>query len=150
LARPAKPIATQTGHNATANTKARAVAEKILKGKDDKIIPAEYLSTPQAVIFNSIVAEMKASGILGNLDVYILTQCSIVIDRLQTIENDINNNVELMYNSGLQSARAKYSADLYRCLNELSMSPAARAKVGSIKVEKAKEDPLLKALKIKQ
>ena len=150
MARPAKSISTQTGHNTAADIKARSESEKILKGKDDKIVPAEYLSKSQVFIFNSIVAEMKASGILGNLDVYILTQCAIVIDRLQTIENDVNNNVELMYNSGLQSARAKYSADLYRCLNELSMSPAARAKVGSIKVEKAKEDPLLKALKIKQ
>lgn len=47
------------------------------------------------------------------------------------------------------ASKDKYTKDLYRCCNELCLSPQARAKIGSLNLtaSKNKEDPLLNALK---
>ena len=56
------------------------------------MIPPGFLNKEQRRIFRSIVKELEPSGILGNLDVYILTQCAVAIDRLQTMEQMINED----------------------------------------------------------
>ena len=147
MARPAKSINTSTQKISTADKTARKAIEQAVRGPADKVTPPDYLSRPQAEIFTYIVDELKASGILGNLDVFILAQCSIAIDSLQRIARDIIDEPELFYSNNVQAARAKYSADLYRCCSELSLSPQSRAKIGAIRVEKAKSDPLLDLLK---
>ena len=59
-----------------------AETQKQLKGDGNKVIPPGFLNKEQRRIFRSIVKELEPSGILGNLDVYILTQCAVAIDRL--------------------------------------------------------------------
>ncbi len=89
------------------------------------------------------------TGILTNLDVYILSTCAIAVDRLRTIETIINKNVGSLCNKDLMSAKDKYTKDLYRCCNELSLSPQSRAKLGNLALnnKEEQEDPLLKALR---
>ena len=55
----------------------------------------------------------------------------------------------LLCDSSYMATKDKYTKDLYRCCNELCLSPQARAKIGSLAVQAAKqrEDPLLKALR---
>ena len=91
---------------------------------------------------------MESSGILGNLDIYILTTASIAIDRLQEIEIMINEDITNAFSNNVIGAKKKYTDDLYRCCNELSLSPQARAKLGNINIEaqKQKSDPLLQVL----
>ena len=47
------------------------------------------------------------------------------------------------------SAKDKYTKDLYRCCNELSLSPQSRAKLANINVQAKEEeqDPLLGLLR---
>ena len=138
MARPAKSVKTQSRHNTKSEEKQRQEVEEKIRGKADNLRPPTYLSNNQKKIFRKIKKELDESGILSNLDVYILTQFSIAVDRLQDIERKINDDFSLIF-----------TKDLYRCCNELCLSPQARAKIGSLNLtaSKNKEDPLLNALK---
>lgn len=149
MGRPAKSVKTQSRHNTKSEEKERLETEEKLRGKSDKLKPPTYLSKSQKKVFKWIKAELEESGILSNLDVYILTQFSIAVDRLQNIEMKINDNFDLVFDKELMSSKDKYTKDLYRCCNELCLSPQARAKIGSLNInaQKEKNDPLMQALK---
>ena len=129
--------------------KDRLEGEQRLKGNEDNISPPGYLNKKQKSIFRYIVKNLEASGILGNLDIYVLTTCCIAIDRLQEIETLINEDFSKLYDKALLSAKDKYTKDLYRCCNELSLSPQSRAKLANIDVQAKEEeqDPLLGLLR---
>lgn len=146
MARPAKAVDTMSKHLTKAEKDMRIQTENKLKGSSDKITPPVYLSASQKKLFNYIAAELQNSSILGNLDVYILATCAIAIDRLQTIETMINKDINLLYDKEIMSAKDKYTKDLYRCCNELSLSPQSRAKMANINIQAKEENPLLKAL----
>ena len=149
LGRPCKTIDSQSRHNTKQEIEERKAIEDAVKGADDKIVnPPEYLSEGQKEVYNYIINELAETGILRNLDVYILSVCAIAVDRLITIEKIINNKPSAITNSNLMSAKDKYTKDFYRCCNELSLSPQSRAKLGSLAVanKEKKEDPVLKAL----
>ncbi|MBD7914222.1 phage terminase small subunit P27 family [Clostridium sp. Sa3CUN1] len=149
MARPCKPIETQSRHNTKEEIEARKNQEEKLKGLADKIKPPKHLNKEQKKIFKYIVDELKASGILSNLDIYVLATCSIAISRLTEIEKKINENINMLWDKSLMSSKDKYTKDLFRCCNELSLSPQARAKIGSLalKAKDEEEDPLKKALR---
>lgn len=148
MARPAKSVNTMSKNLTKEEKEIRLKTEEKLKGGADKITPPKYLSNDQKKIFKNIVKELEASGILGNLDIYILSTCSIALNRIQTIETMINNNPDLIADKDLRMANDKYTKDFFRCCNELSLSPQSRAKIGSIALQKtqAQQDPLLKVL----
>jgi len=149
MARPTKAVATKTGSMTKAEIKARQEQEVKLKGKSENILPSQYLNDHQKELFNYIVDELQASGILSNLDVFALETCVIAIDRLQNIETMINQDFELLRDKQLMASKDKYTKDLFRTVNELSLSPQSRAKLGNLNIQKKaeSEDPLLKALK---
>lgn len=148
MARPAKAVKVQSQNLTNAEREAREFVENSLKGNGVKLEPPMHLSDGQKKIFMFIVESLSGSGILGSLDVYILTTCAIAIDRLECIEQRVNDDMSLLSDSALMSTKDKYTKDLYRCCNELCLSPQARAKIGSLAAQaaKQKEDPLLKAL----
>lgn len=149
MARPCKVIDSQSRHNTKAEIKARQEKEERIKSLADKIgKPPNYLSKEQKKVYRFIIDELESTGILTNLDVYILATCAIAVDRLQTIESIINKNLGSLANKDLMSAKDKYAKDLYRCCNELSLSPQSRAKLGNLALDNKdkKEDPVLKAL----
>ena len=150
MSRPCKVVDSQSRHSTKEEIEARKEAEESIKSLDDKIgIPPDYLSEQQKNIYSFIIDELKRTGILTNLDVYILSTCAIAVDRLQTIETIINKNIGSIVNKDLMSAKDKYTKDLYRCCNELSLSPQSRAKLGNLARENKdkEEDPVLKALR---
>lgn len=149
MARPCKPIETQTRHNTKEEIEARKKQEEKLKGLADKIKPPKHLNKDQKKIFKYIVDELKASGILSNLDIYVLATCSIAISRLTEIEKQINEDITNLWDKTLMSSKDKYTKDFFRCCNELSLSPQARAKIGSLALQakEKEEDPLIKALR---
>ena len=150
MARPCKSIEGQSRHNSKEDIEKRKETENKLRGLADKIeFPPDYLTEEQKLIYKEIFNELKASQILSNLDIYILSSCSIAIDRLQYIEQIINKNPRALMNKDLMSAKDKYNKDFYRCCNELSLSPQSRAKFGSLslKAKEKEEDPLIKAFK---
>lgn len=150
MSRPCKVVDSQSRHSTKEEIEARKAAEESIKSLDDKIhIPPEYLSENQKGIYGFVIGELKRTGILTNLDVYILSTCAIAVDRLQTIETIINKNIGSLLNKDLMSTKDKYSKDLYRCCNELSLSPQSRAKLGNLALENKdkEEDYVLKALR---
>lgn len=126
----------------------RLKTEERLKGGADNISPPTYLNARQKKIFNYIIDQLKASGILGNLDIYILSQTAIAIDRLQQIEKMINKDIHRIYDKDLIKAKSEYTKDFFRCCNELSLSPQSRAKLGNINLQakEKEEDVLLQVL----
>ena len=89
---------------------------------------------------------MQESGVLGNLDVYVLAECSIALDRMQEIESRINQDPVQLSNDKLLQAKDRYTKSFFRCCNELCLSPQSRAKIGNINLTAAEENPLLKIL----
>ena len=148
MARPSKSVKTISKNLTIEEKTERLETEEKLKGGVDKISPPSYLNEKQKQIFSYIVAELEVSGILGNLDIYILSTCSVAIDRLQNIESMINQDSGMMLNKDLMSAKDKYTKDLFRTTNELSLSPQSRAKMGNInlRAKENKEDAVLKIL----
>ena len=149
MAKPAKPISVSTGNITKEQRQARQEAEDKLKSGSDAIMPPDYLNENQKIIFTNIVTELKNTGLLTNLDNYILAICAVAVDRLQAIETLINEDIKNLKNREVLSAKDKYSKELFRCFTELSLSPAARAKLGCINVQTKQNeaDPLLQLLK---
>ncbi len=148
MARPCKSIQAQSRHNTKEEIEARMEQENRLRGMADKVKPPSYLNKRQKKFFKYIVSELETSGIVGNLDVFILSTCSIAIDRLQEIETLINEDINKLADKTLMASKEKYTRDLFRCCNELSLSPQSRAKLGNLNIQaKADaEDPVLKAI----
>lgn len=148
LARPSKSVKTMSKNLTKEEIAIRTQTEEKLKGAADEISPPTHLNARQKKIFNYIVKELQASGILGNLDIYILSTCAVAIDRVQQIERIINKDIERLLDRNLLSAKDKYSKEFFRCCNELSLSPQSRAKLGNInfQVRVEEDDPLLKVL----
>lgn len=148
MARPTKSVKTMSKNLTKEEVDIRTQTEEQLRGGVDKVSPPSHLNARQKKIFAYIVDELEASGIIGNLDVYILGTCAIAIDRLQEIEKMINKDITKLLDKSLMSAKDKYTKDFFRCTNELSLSPQSRAKLGTINVQdkQKKEDPLLKVL----
>lgn len=142
MGRPAKAVAVQSRHNTKAEKEQREQVENILKGKADKLVAPDYLTSEQTKIFNFIIDELIKSDILSNLDIYTLTNCAITIERIATAEWQMN--VEGI-TPELLKIKESYTKDFFRYCNELCLSPQARAKIGSLNLAKSKEqsDPLL-------
>lgn len=150
MGRPCKSVATQSKKMSKEEREERLELENRLKGDSDNIVAPEYLTENQKNIFYKIVEELRTSNILSNLDVFILTTCAISIDRLHQIEQMINENIDLIADKSLLSAKDKYTKDLFRCCNELSLSPQSRAKMANINLQakEKEEDKLLQILGI--
>lgn len=149
MARPTKSAKVLTECSQTKDEiEARVEQEEILKGKTDKIKPHPKLTPNQKKIFKYITSELEESKLLGNLDIYLLNQTSIAIDRLQEIEFIINEKPKAMFSKVILAAKEKYSKDFYRGMNELCLSPQSRAKLANITMQgqKDKKDPLLQVL----
>lgn len=144
MARPSKSVKVMSKNLTKEEINLRLETEERLKGGADNISPPTYLNARQKKIFNYIIDQLKASGILGNLDIYILSQTAIAIDRLQQIEKMINKDIHRIYDKDLIKAKSEYTKDFFRCCNELSLSPQSRAKLGNINLQaKEKEDDVL-------
>lgn len=146
MGRPAMSTKTTSKHLSKAEMSAKSEVEERLKGRGDKLKPPKYLTTPQKKIFKFIVKELEESGTLGNLDVYVLTECSIALDRMQEIEQRINHEFENIASQALMTAKDRYTKSFFRCCNELCLSPQARAKMGNLNLRAKEENPLLKIL----
>jgi len=132
-------------HLTKAEIDAKSTVEDKLKGLDDDLTPPGYLTPSQKNIFEYIVTNLEASGILGNLDVYVLAECSICIDRMQEIERTMNEANSLI--PSLVRLKETYTKAFFRYCNELSLSPQSRAKLANINAQAAaEENPLLKVL----
>lgn len=148
MVRPSKSVKVMSKNLTKEEKELRLETEEKLKGGADNISPPTHLNARQKKIFNYVVDQLRESNILGNLDIYILSQTSIAIDRLQQIEKLINKDINKIYDKDLMKAKSEYTKDFFRCCNELSLSPQSRAKLGNINLQAKErdEDVLLKVL----
>ena len=146
VARPSMSSKTTAKHLTKSEADIKSKTEEKLRGAGDKLRPPKYLTTAQKKIFRLIVKELEGSEILGNLDVYVLTECSIAIDRMQEIESRINQEPHNILNDKLLQSKDRYLKSFFRCCNELCLSPQSRAKMGNLNLQAKEENPLIKVL----
>ena len=140
MGRPAKATAVTAKHFTHEELNTRTEAENKLRGSVEELAPPDYLSENQREIFQYIVDGLRAAGILGGLDVYVLTECSICIDRMQTIEREINEANRI--DPALVRMKESYTKAFFRYCNELSLSPQSRAKMANAAVQAEQKNPL--------
>ena len=135
--------------NTKSDIKKRKSVQNSLKGDNSCIVPPYKLSDNQLNIFNKIRDVYDNVGLIGELDIYTLAEGAVVIDRLQQLEMMINDNPELLTDKDIMAIRKGYTQDYYRLCNELGLSPQSRAKLGSLSLQKDKQnnDILLNILK---
>ncbi|MDE5620337.1 MAG: P27 family phage terminase small subunit [Ruminococcus sp.] len=143
MARPAISANVTAKHLTNDEKNMRLETENKLKGSSDKLKPSKHLTASQKKIFKFIVSNLESSGILGNLDNYVLDECSICIDRMQTIERQVNECPELLSDSSLMSTKDRYTKAFFRYCNELCLSPQARAKIANLNLQDKAVNPLL-------
>lgn len=134
MARPAKSAKVKSGTITKEEESKRIELEDKLRGKNDKLVPPIYLTVSQMDIFNYIMAELQEANILGNLDLFILAQTAIAVDRIQDFDRQANENPELLLMNAFRQARSEASKEYFRCCNELCLSPQSRAKLSITKV----------------
>ena len=133
MSRPAKAIDTNSAKMSKEEREKRKIVESKLKGSNDKIKPLKYLNNRQKQVFKYLLDNLNGE-ILSNLDLYLLNHTAVTIERLESIEEQINKIMSDPYFkidaiSDLKPLRDTYSKDFFRCCNELSLSPQARAKI---------------------
>lgn len=150
MARPAKAINATSRHNTKEEIAIREEAEQKLKGGKSKLRAPAYLTADQKKIFKYIVSNLEESGILGNLDLYILCVSAVTIANIIDLDKMINESRDLELKIKLMQTRDKYTKDFFRCCNELSLSPQSRAKISisAVKAVKEQKNPLLEALEL--
>lgn len=148
MARPAKPIELQSRHNTKAEISKRKKVQDQLKGSAVNVKPPYPLNKEQKKIFSRIKKAYEKSDILGELDCYIIAEAAVVIDRMQQLEQMINNDPGLLTDKDVMSIRKGYTQDYLRVCNELGLSPQSRAKLSGLTAAKEREenDPLLQLL----
>lgn len=139
MARPSKSVSVISKNLTKEERKVREETESKLKGSGDAIKPLKHLNKRQKQIFKFIVNELKEANILGNLDIYILNQTAISIERLEALERQANEDDEFLFSPSYKSIHDMYSKDFFRCCNELCLSPQSRAKISIASIPKEKE-----------
>lgn len=144
--RPAKSVGLLSSNISTEEYRARKDAEEKLKGRNDKIKPLKYLNKNAKKIFKTIVTELKESDILCNLDIYILSSCAVALDRIQSAEELLEENI---LNKEARIVQDTYMRQFFRLCNELCLSPQSRSKLANAAYQSMQEDndPLLEALR---
>lgn len=142
----AKPIELQTKHRSNSEKQLRKNSEESLKGNDDNIKPLPHLNSKEKKFFNFIVNELKASGILSNLDIFTLSYCAISINGINECDIALSKNP---FHKDIMAAKTMHTKDFQRYSSELGLSPSSRAKIAGLNMQAKQDsnDPLLVALK---
>lgn len=140
MARPAKSAELRSGHMTKAEKETRTIAENSVKGRACRLAPPKYLTREQAVLFRKLVKELRDSNVLSSLDVYVLSNCAIAIDRIRQYDESISANASLLYDRDVIGNRNKTVSEFLRYCNELCLSPQARAKIGTAAIIKQSQD----------
>nr|WP_301335083.1 phage terminase small subunit P27 family [Holtiella tumoricola] len=131
-----------------------------MKGNSDLVYePPKHLSNKEKSLYTFLVEELRASGILNNLDVTMLEATVDSIVKMQEANKLIKKHGLVIEKSdgSLQRNPAStiykdYNAIFNKCCMELGLSPSARARLSVINAntKKNNEDPLLKILRDKK
>lgn len=129
MARPSKSVSVKSRKISKEDKKKLEATEQKIKGDNDKLMPQKHLNKRQKDIFFYILNELSDKDILGNLDVFVLNQTAIVIERLEKLDKEANKSKEVVQKTAFKNTRDMYTKDFFRCCNELCLSPQSRAKL---------------------
>ena len=73
---------------------------------------------------------------------FVLSQAAISIDRLNKLEEIINEDESYLMNNTFMACKRQYSSDFFKCCQELCLSPQSRAKISLTNMNKKEDDPL--------
>lgn len=162
MPRPKKPSSLKTGHTETKEQlKIRAEVEARLSGNDDllKQVP-DYLEPLAQAYYQFIVRELEISNILSNLDIPLLEQTADCLAKMRYCDDILNNEgliitqIDRYGNPQTREhpavgTKQKYLNQFRALSTQLGLSPASRAALAGMKIEKEKgeQDPVLQILK---
>lgn len=162
MPRPRKPASLKQGHSESkAQLQERAEVEEQLTGNNDLInnVP-EYLDELAQEYYKFLVNELEISNILCNLDIPLLEQTADCLSKMRQADEIINKEGIIIYqidrygNEQIKehpavNTKQKYLNQFRALSTQLGLSPASRAQLAGLKIEKKEqeEDPLLKILK---
>lgn len=162
MARPRKPASLKKGKSETQEQLAiRAEAEKRLMGNANLIADVpEYLDPLAQAYYKFLVTELEISDILSNLDIPLLEQTADCLSKMRQCDDIINEEgiiIEQQDRYGNEqtkehpavATKQKYLNQFRALSGQLGLSPASRAQLAGMKVEKKEEeeDPLLRVLR---
>lgn len=109
-------------------------------------VPPSILQGEQVEIYQWLYDTLAPTGYMSALDVEILIQGAIVIERLRVIDRRINKNSDLIFDRECRSTRDLYYKQFLKIAEQLCMSPQARAKMGTLIANNQDNDPLSEVL----
>lgn len=145
MPRPAKPVKTSVKHNTKKDIETRiTVEDTFAKDKMVSVPPIDW--TPQRkAIFQWLYEALEPTGVLCTLDKPTFFQACVIIDRLNELDKMIDSVG--VADKELRICRSDYFKQYLNICSELCLSPAARAKMGTLVANQSKEaDPLLSVL----
>lgn len=145
MPRPAKPVKTSVKHNTKKDIETRITVENTFaKDKMVSVPPKDW--TPQRkAIFQWLYEALEPTGVLCTLDKPTFFQACVIIDRLNELDKMIDSVG--VADKELRICRSDYFKQYLNICSELCLSPAARAKMGTLVANQSKEaDPLLSVL----
>lgn len=161
MARPRKPSTQKVGDWGNKDLKSKyQEAEDALKGKDDLLNKTpDKLDDLGKQYYAFLVNELKETGVLGNLDIPLITQtadCLSKMDEADQILNEQGIMISIYDRNGnvipkehpMVKTKNTYLSQFRALATQLGMSPSARAQLVNLKLTKESEaeDPLLEIL----
>lgn len=145
MPRPAKPVKTSVKHNTKKDIETRiTVEDKLAKDKMVSVPPTDWTPERKA-IFKWLYEQLEPTGVLCGLDKPTFFQACVIIDRLNELDKMIDSVG--VADKELRICRSDYFKQYLNICSELCLSPAARAKMGTLVANQSKEaDPLLSVL----
>lgn len=156
VARHSKPTELSTGKIGKEEIEKRKAQEEKLRGSSDLVYdPPKHLSKQEKELYIFLVEELRATGILNNLDITILETTVDAIAKMKEANKLIKKHGLIVEKADgtLQRNPAStiykdYNSIFNKCCMEIGLSPSARARLSVINVnaQKESEDPLLAIL----
>lgn len=146
MPRPAKPVKTSVKHNTKKDIETRIAVEDKLANDKMVAVPPDDWSVERKAIFKWLYEQLEPTGVLCGLDKPTFFQACVIIDRLNELDKMIDSVG--VADKELRICRSDYFKQYLNICSELCLSPAARAKMGSLvaNMQNKEEDPLLSAL----
>lgn len=158
---PRKPAALKTGHHESGSTRKQQIKrENYLGGDKDLVVnPPKQLNQLAKLYYKYIVINLKNSGILTNLDRFVVAETAICLGRMRQCDEIIDkqglllyrvtkNGYRIPYEHPAVTEKDKYIKQFKMLSNQIGLSPSSRSKLADIDVQKKmnEQDPLLKIL----
>ena len=147
MARPAKLASTTRKHLTKEEKENRLAVENKFK-VDGEVVAPDYFNAEQIEVFVFLVDALKSADVLSTLDTFLIEQTAVNAVMLKTSNKLVTDKPELAGVAQFVNSNEKLVRTFLRLADSLCLSPASRAKLGSLVANNKKEaaDPLINIL----